>query len=91
MYNCRNPAENVTADQSTNYNFTKKWIVANMFETNKSNEMIKFATNKSSNIDGLIFICDQSISSEMQYENPTLIAAIDEYEGAMLNLYTYKN
>ena len=89
--NCRNPAENKSANFSDDYNFTKKWIVANMFQNIFSNDLIKFANNASSNIEGIIFISDQQISSEAMYEHPTLIAAIDEYEGSKLSKYSYNS
>ena len=52
-----------------------QWIVANFFNNNVSNEMVKNATNfTKSRIDGIIFISDRDITSERKYDHPRLIA-----------------
>ena len=53
--------------------------------------MIKNASNATeSHVSGLIFISNQDITSEHKYENPSLIALIDQTNGQKLVDYSFE-
>ena len=89
--NCRNKTGNETIVNST------RWIVANPFSSKNSNYMIRNASkdnytdadSKKSNIQGLIFISDQEITSENLYNPPELIAIASKNMTQTLKQFSY--